>query len=150
MKLRTSFLFITIALTLGLVRTTTAQESPADWIKRIFDPTTLGIQQFPNAELSRKLSVDAIILERGGPKRIGVWIIPLDQMRPAAAHFAKQFGTSAQVNGADSAFESHVFDFTSDPKAPAKYKGLKVVITHSPYVDGKGQITMEYTPPTGN
>ena len=141
---------LTAIILVCLAQAATAQESPADWIKRIFDPATLGIQQFPGAELSRKLSVDAIILERGGPKRIGIWTISLDQMRPAAAHFAKQFGTPAQVNGADSAFESHVFDFTSDPKSPPKYKGLKVVITHSPYVDGKGQITMEYTPPAGN
>ncbi|MBI3782031.1 MAG: hypothetical protein HY270_01380 [Deltaproteobacteria bacterium] len=148
MKSQKTFHRIVILLIALLARVTLAQGSPAEWIKRIFDPATLGIQQFPGAELNRKLSVDAIILERGGPKRIGIWIMPLDQMRPAAAHFAKQLGAPAQVNGADSAFESHVFDFTSDPKAPQKFKGLKVVVTHSPYVDGKGQITMEYTPPS--
>lgn len=125
------------------------QESPAQWIARIFDPATLGIESFPGAALNRKLSVDAIILERGGTKHIGIWIIGLDQIRPAAAHFTKQLGVAAQVTGTDSAFETHLFDFTADPQAATKLKGLRVVITRSPYVDGKAQITMEYTPPAG-
>ena len=123
-----------------------AQESPAQWLARIFDPASLGIEVFPGAALNRKLSVDAIILERGGNKRIAIFIIPLDQLKAAAAHFAKQFGVPAQVSGADSPFETHSFDFTAETATPAKLKGLRVQITRSPYVDGKGQIQMEYTP----
>ena len=72
--------------------TAAAQESPAQWIARIFDPATLGITPFPGAELNRKQSVDAIVLERGGDKRIAIFIMPLDQLKAAADHFAKQFG----------------------------------------------------------
>src|SRR5512139_3257300 len=71
-------LTIFFAVTLSLFHTPTAllaqQESPAQWLARIFDPSELGIQQFPGATLNRKLSVDAIQLERGGNKRIGMFL----------------------------------------------------------------------------
>ena len=124
-----------------------AQESPAQWLARIFDPAALGITNFPGATLNRKLSVDAIVLERGGSKRIAIFIIPLDQLKPAAEHFAKQFGVPAKVTGADSPFETHLFDFTDGATGPAKLKGLRVLITRSQFVDNKGQIMMEYLPP---
>lgn len=124
-----------------------AQESPAQWLARIFDPAALGIINFPGATLNRKLSVDAIVLERGGTKRIAVFIMPLDRLKPAAEHFAKQFGVPDKVAGADSPFETHTFDFADGATGPAKLTGLRVVITRSPFVDNKGQITMEYSPP---
>ncbi len=127
-----------------------AQESPAQWLARIFDPTSLGIAQFPGATLNRKLSVDAIVLERGGDKRIGAFIVPPDQLKAAADHFQKQFGVAPQVTGAGSQFETYAFDFTSGAKAPPKLAGLRVVISRSQFVDNKGQITMEYTPPKAN
>ncbi len=114
---------------------------------RIFDPASLGITQFPGATLNRKLSVDAIVLERGGDKRIGMFIIPLDQVKAAADHFGKQFGVPADMMGADSPFATYTFDFTADAKGPAKLHGLRVVITRSQFVDNQGQITMEYSPP---
>ena len=123
------------------------EESPAQWMARIFDPASLGIQQFPGATLSRKLSVDAIVLERGGDKRIAAFLIPPDQLKAAADHFAKQFGVAPQVTGADSEFETYTFDFTGSAKAPPKLAGLRVVISRSQFVDNRGQITMEYTPP---
>ncbi len=124
-----------------------AQESPAQWMARIFDPASLGITQFPGAVLNRKLSVDAIVLERGGDKRIGIFIMPLDQVKAAADHFAKQFSVAPQVMGADSPFETYTFDFTGGDKVPPKLAGLRVLITRSQFVDNKGQITMEYVPP---
>ncbi len=123
-----------------------AQESPAQWLVRIFDPASLGITQFPGAALNRKLSVDAIVLERGGDKRIGIFIIPPDQVKAAADHFAKQFNVAPQVMGENSRFETYAFDFTDTGKAPPKLAGLRVVISRSQFVDNKGQITMEYTP----
>ncbi len=123
-----------------------AQESPAQWLARIFDPASLGIAQFPGAELNRKLSVDAIVLERGGDKRIGIFIIPPDQVKAAADHFAKQFGAAPQVMGENSRFETYTFEFNDAGKAPPKLAGLRVVISRSQFVDNKGQITMEYTP----
>jgi hypothetical protein len=124
-----------------------AQESPSQVLARIFDPATLGITNFPGAALNRKLSFDAIVLERGGDKRIAAFIIPLDQMPAAADHFAKQFGVAAQVTGANTDFVTYAFDFTAGDKVPPKLAGLRVLISKSQFVDGKGQITMEYQPP---
>jgi hypothetical protein len=118
---------------------------------RIFDPATLGITQFPGADLNRKQSVDAIILERGGDKRIAIFIMPLDQVKPAADHFAKQFAVQPTVTGADSSFVAYTFDFTDAGKMPGaaapKLAGLRVVVSRAQFVDGKGQITMDYLPP---
>ena len=125
---------------------TVAQESPAQWVARIFDPATLGITPFPGGALNRKFSVDAIALERGGDKRIAIFLIAPDQLKAAADHFSKQFGVSPQVAGADSQFETFTFDFT-DAKAPAKLKGLRVLISRAQFADNKGQVTMEYQPP---
>lgn len=136
---------ITMVSICAVAAVAAAQESPAQWLARIFDPASLGITQFPGAVLNRKLSVDAIVLERGGNKRIAAFIIPADQLKAAAAHFAKQFGVPAQVTGADSPYETHTFDF-ADGKGPAKLAGLRVVISRSQFVDNKGQITMEYQP----
>src|SRR5437870_5751172 len=108
MTARFTFRVVLAALWLLLLGSVgVAQESPAQWIARIFDPTSLGIEPFSGGALNRKLSVDAIILERGGTKRIAIFIIPLDQLKAAAAHFAKQLGVAAQVSGADSPFEAH-------------------------------------------
>lgn len=124
-----------------------AQETPKQWMARIFDPASLGIKQFPGATLSRKLSVDAIVMERGGTKRIGVFLIPPDQLKAAGEFFAKQFHVAGQVTSADSPFETHTFDFTAGGKGPAKLAGLRVVVSRAQFADNKAQITMEYTPP---
>ena len=123
------------------------QESPAQWLARIFDPGELGVTQFPGATLNRKLSVDAIQLERGGNKRIGIYLIPPDQLDKASDFFAKQFGVAPQVTGENTQYLAYTFDFTSGDKGPAKVKGSKLTITRSQFVDNKGQITMEYQPP---
>jgi len=136
----------TAALALLAAVTVSAQDSPAQWIARIFDPAPLGITQFPGATLNRKLSVDAIILERGGDKRIGVFLVAPDQLKAAADHFEKQFGSAPQVQGADSPYVTYTFDFTTDANGPAKLRGLRIVVTRSQFADNKGQITMEYSP----
>ena len=138
------------ASVLVIAATAAAQESPAQWIARIFDPATLGIKEFPGAVLNRKQSVDAIVLERGGDKRIAIFIIPLDQLKAAADHFAKQLGVQPTVTGADSPYVAYTFDFTepAPPGAAApKLAGLRVVVSRAQFVDGKGQITMQYQPP---
>ena len=139
---------VAYALTLFFVFTSlaVAQESPAQWVARIFDPATLGITPFPGATLNRKFSVDAIALEHGGDKRIAIFLMAPDQLKAAAEHFAKQLGVPAQVTGADSPFETFTFDFT-DAKAPPKLKGLRVLISRAQFADNRGQSTMEYQPP---
>ncbi|MBI1813799.1 MAG: hypothetical protein HYR72_02345 [Deltaproteobacteria bacterium] len=136
---------ILVCLAVAL-RGAAAEEGPAQWLARIFDPATMLLEPFPGAQLNRKLSTDAIALERGGTKQIAVFIIPLDQIKAAADHYAKQFGAEGQILGADSPFEMHVFDFTR-ADAVARFKGLRVQISRSPFVDNKGEIKMEYQPP---
>lgn len=134
----------------GLAGRAAAQESPGQWLARILDPATLGLAPFPGAVLNRKLSVDAIVLERGGNKRVAMYIIDNDKLQAAADHFGKQFGVPAQVSGADSPFVAYTFDFTDPGKTPAaaaRFSGLRVQVSRSQFVDGKGQIAMEYSPP---
>jgi len=138
---------LAVLATVVTAATAAAQESPAQWLARIFDPATVGITPFPGSELNRKQSVDAIVLERGGDKRIAIFIIPLDQLKPAADHFAKQFGVQPTVTGENSRYVAYTFDFTDGTTAPAKLGGLRVRISRAEFVDGKGQITMEYQPP---
>ena len=107
----------------AVAATAAAQESPAQWIARIFDPATLGITPFPGAELNRKQSVDAIVLERGGDKRIAIFIMPLDQLKAAADHFAKQFGVQPTVTGENSPYVAYTFDFT-DANARRRRRSL--------------------------
>jgi hypothetical protein len=137
--------FYALALTL-FASTALAQESPAGWLARIFDPSTLGVKQYPGAELNRKLSVDAIHLEHGGSKQISIALTAPDELQRASAFFQKQFGVPPQVTGENTQYLAYTYDFTSGDKGPSKLKGLRVTITRSPYVDNKGQITMEYTP----
>ena len=136
-----------LALVCAFTAPGAAQESPAQWMARIFDPAKFGIAPFPPAALNRKLSVDLIILERGGTKQIAVYIMPLDQVKPAADHFAKQFGVAPQITSPDSPFETYIFDFTTDAKAAPKLAGLRTLVSKSQWVDNKSQITMEYIPP---
>ena len=134
-------------LTLLAAPAVAQQESPAQWLARIFDPSTLGIQPYPDATLNRKLSVDAIQLEHGGNKRIGIYMVPPDGLERASEFFEKQFGVPPQVTGEKSQWVTYTYDFTSGDKTPGKLKGLKVTISRSPYLDNKGQIVMEYSPP---
>jgi hypothetical protein len=140
---RTSaLLFILVSL----LNAAYGQEGPAQWLARIFDPATLKIEPFAGGQLNRKLSTDAIALERGGTKQIAIYTIPLDQVKGAADHFAKQLGGSAQVMGAGTPFETYVFDFTAKD-APARLKGLRVQVSRSTFIDNKGEIKLEYQPP---
>jgi len=142
-----AFCLSPLGLPLSVPRPAIAQESPAQWLARIFDPATLGIESFPGATLNRKQSVDAVVLERGGDKRIAIYIIPPDQLQVAADHFAKQLGVAPEVTGAGSPYVTYTFDFTGSGKGPAKLHGLRIVVSRAPFVDNKGQITMECLPP---
>jgi len=135
------------ALTLFAGAAVAQQESPAQWLARIFDPSTLGIKPYPGATLNRKLSTDAIQLERGGTKRINISLTAPDELDRASEFFQKQFGVPPRVTGEKSQWVTYTYDFTSGDNGPGKFKGLRVTISRSPFVDNKGQITMEYSPP---
>lgn len=146
-RLRFYALTLSLALTPFASTALAQQESPAGWLARIFDPSTLGVQQYPGATLNRKLSVDAIHLEHGGSKLIAISLTAPDELGRASAFFQKQFGVPPQVTGENTQYLTYTYDFTSGDKGPGKLKGLKVIIQRSPYVDNKGQIIMEYSPP---
>ena len=127
------------AFCLLLVTAVAAQESPATWISRILDPASIGVAPYPGAEMNRKFSVDTIRLDKDPDRKIAVYLAPLEKLREASAHFAKELGIEPAVTGEGSEFETHTFT------APGKH--LKVVITRSPWSTGNLQITMEHDPP---
>ena len=141
---------IALVALIGGAALASGQGSPAEWLKRIFDPASLGLQVFPGAALNRKLSTDAIGLQRGGDRRIAIYIIELAQLKAAADHFQQQVGVAPEVTGTETQYLAYTFDFTAPGKGPAKLNGLIVQVTRSPFIDGKGQIRMDYQPPATN
>ncbi|MDX2166253.1 MAG: hypothetical protein SF182_04295 [Deltaproteobacteria bacterium] len=126
-----------VNLLLVFAATTAAAQGPQDWIKRILDPATIGVTAPPGAVMNRKLTVD-YLSKTDPPKEMAIYMMPLDQLAAASAHFEKTLGVKPEVSGSG-LFEIHRF------AVPAK--GLVIICTRSQFVDNKLQITMEYTPP---
>lgn len=120
-----------------LAATAAAAQGPQDWIKRILDPAKIGVTMPAGAVMNRKLTVD-YLSKTDPPKEMAIYMMPLDQLAAASAHFEKTLGVKPEVSGSD-LFEIHRFT------VPAK--GLVITCTRSQFVDNKLQITMEYTPP---
>jgi hypothetical protein len=123
-----------------------AQETPQDWIKRILDPTTIGVTPFPGSQLNRKITVDTIRTD-DPRKRIAVYMAPLDQLTAAAEHFTKTLGVKPTTTAEGSPFERHLFQLRGEGDYPKQAEGLTIVILRSPFVDNSAQITMDYLPP---
>jgi hypothetical protein len=112
-------------------------QSPADWIKRILDPATIGVTMPEGATLNRKLTVD-YLSKQDPPAEMAIYMMPLDQLQAASDHFKKTLGVTPEVSGSG-LFEIHRFT------VPAK--NLLIMLTRSQFVDNKLQIMMTYTPP---
>jgi hypothetical protein len=124
-----------------------AAESTADWLKRILDPTTIGVEPFPGSKLNRKITVDTIRYSDPA-KRIAVYMVPTAQTSSAVEHFTKAFGVEPTKDGSeDQGTRRFVFQLTGAGTFPAAAKGLEVVISRSPWVDDMAQIQMTFTPP---
>ena len=122
-----------------------AQDSMKDWLARILDPATLGVTPPEGATLNRKITVDTIHLDRDHPeKKIAIYMMPLDKLAVAKAHFATALGIDAQSGTDSKGVEKHFFDCRAQATCPAKAKGLTVAIGRSPWVDGMTQIQLEY------
>ena len=93
-------------------------QSPADWIKRILDPAKIGVTP-PPAEMA-------------------IYLMPLDQLQAASAHFKQTLGVTPETSGSGE-YEIHRFT------VPAK--NLVIMMAKSQFVDDKVQITLTYTPP---
>ena len=122
-----------------------AQGTPGEWLKRILDPTTIGVTPVPGSKLSRKLSVD-YLRSTDPPTQIAVYLVPLDQLQSAAEHFAKTLHVDPTITGKDSALELHRFELRGEGTYPPAAEGLRIVITRSQFVDNKTKITLEYRP----
>jgi len=145
--MRTGRAFVALLVAIFLLASSAvAQETPQDWIKRILDPTTIGVTPFPGSELNRKITVDTIRLD-DPRKRIAVYMAPLDQLGAAADYFTKTLRVEPVTTGKNSPFERHVFRLAGEGKYPKQAEGLTILILRSPFVDNRTQITMEYLPP---
>jgi len=143
MKVTLRNLFLLIGLSL-IARASLAQ-SPADWIKRILDPTTIGVTPPPGATLNRKLSVDYLSKE-DPPKKMAIYMAPLDKLKSVSEHFEKTLKVKPTVTGAGSEFEIHRFVLQGGGGYPKEAEGLTITISRSQWVDNKLQITMEFVP----
>lgn len=132
-----------VLLLAGAVR---AQETPQDWIKRILDPTTIGVTPFPGSQLNRKITVDTIRTDNPH-KRIAVYMAPLDRLSASADYFQKTLHVEPTSTAEGSPFERHLFQLKGGGNYPKAAEGLTIVILRSPFVDNSTQITMEYLPP---
>ncbi|MEO8605034.1 MAG: hypothetical protein ABI629_20870 [bacterium] len=130
---------VKIFFLLALVASPALAQGPQEWIKRILDPATIGVTVPDGAVLSRKLTVD-YLSKTDPPALMAIYLMPLDQLPAAAAHFEKTLGVKAEVSGGGGVYELHKF------LVPAK--GLTIICTRSQFVDNKLQITMTQVPPT--
>ncbi len=136
------------ACLLALATASWAAGTPHDWMKRILDPTTIGVKPYPDSRINRKLTVD-YLSKADPPLRIAIYMAPLNKMKEASKYFAEALHVEPAISGADSKYELHRFDLTGEGKYPPAAKGLTIVITRSQFVDDKLQITMQYMPPAG-
>jgi hypothetical protein len=113
-----------------------AAQGPQEWLKRILDPATIGVTPPPGAVMNRKLTVD-YLSKTDPPATMAIYLLPLDQLPLASAHFEKTLAVKPEVSGSG-LFEIHKF------VVPAK--GLTIICTRSQFVDNKLQIMMTYTP----
>ena len=124
-----------------------ADEGAQDWIKRILDPTTLGVTPYPASTLNRKLSVDTIRYDKDPAKRTAVYTAPLDQLKAIAAHFEKTLGVAPEKRGPDSkGYDKWIFTVTPG-HGPAAANGLTIAVMRSPWVDDMAQIDMNWVAP---
>jgi hypothetical protein len=122
-----------------------AEGSPQDWMKRILDPTKIGVTPFPGSTLNRKLTVD-YLSKADPPKQIAVYMAPLDQIEKAAEYFEKILKVKPVVSGAGTEFALYRFMLSGGTGYPKEAEGLLVVISRSQWVDNKAQINLEYMP----
>ena len=69
--------FVSVAVLAG----TSFAGSPAEWIKRIFDPAKIGLTMPEGAVLNRKLSVD-YISHQDPPMEMAVYMMDSPSYRP--------------------------------------------------------------------
>ena len=145
---RTFAVTIAALVTVGMLAAASfAAGSPAEWVKRILDPQKIGLTMPEGAVLNRKLSVD-YISHMDPPMEMAVYTMDLAKLSAAAEHFEKTLKVKPDSTGSGE-LAIYRFDFTGSGEAPKGMKGLMIQIAKSQWIDGKLQITMQYTPPAG-
>jgi hypothetical protein len=146
---RTGHRHATMLALLLLAASATAEETTADWLKKILDPATIDVAPFPGSTLNRKLSVDTIRYDRDAPasRRTAVYTAPLDQLDAAGKHFERVLATKPVVDTDPKGNKRYTFALAGPGSYPPKAKGLKVTIVKSPWVDNMVQIDMVWQPP---
>jgi hypothetical protein len=143
---RTFAVVIAALVTVGmLTATSSAAGSPAEWVKRILDPTKIGLTMPEGAVLNRKLSVD-YISHVDPPMEMAVYTMDLAKLKDAADHFEKTLKVKPDGTGSGD-LAIYRFDFTGPGEHPKGMNGLLIQIAKSQWIDNKLQITMQYTPP---
>ena len=120
-------------------------QSPAEWIKRILDPATIGVAMPQGVSLNRKLTVD-YLGKVDPPTKMAVYMAPLDQIQAVSKHFQDTLKVKPTVTGAGSEFETDRFELTGGGDYPKQAEGLTIMMSKSQWVDNKLQITMQFTP----
>jgi hypothetical protein len=129
-------------LVLSLATTPAHAQGPQEWIKRILDPSKIGVTPPPGAVMNRKLTVD-YLSKADPPKQIAIYMMPLDRLPAASDHFTAVLKVDPTITGSG---EYEIRRFAVDA---GQAKGLSITISRSQFVDNKIQITMEYMPPPG-
>ncbi len=117
--------------------------SLAEWKQRVLDPVPLGLAPYPGAAFNMKFTIDQIRLDET-PAKMAVYVMPLDELEPAAQFFAKQLGTSVQVT--DRGSLGPLREVRAKPD-DAKRAGVSVRVEASEWATGKGQIWLRQDPP---
>jgi hypothetical protein len=117
--------------------------SLAEWKQRVLDPATAGIELYPGAAFNMKFTIDQIRLDETKAK-MAVYVMPLDDLEPAAQFFAKQLGTPVEVTDRGSLGPLRQVRAKPDD---AKRAGLSVRVEASEWATGKGQIWLRQDPP---
>jgi hypothetical protein len=136
---------IAASIALGVLAGISFAGSPAEWIKRIFDPKKIGLAMPEGAVLNRKLSVD-YISHQDPPMEMAVYTMDLAKLPDVAAHFEKTLKVKPDSTGSGE-LAIYRFDFTGPGEHPKGMKGLLIQVAKSQWIDDKLQITIQYTPP---
>jgi len=114
------------------------------WKARVLDPKTLDVELFPAGVFNMKFTIDQVRLDET-KDLMAVYVIPLDDLGPAAEFYAKQLGVSveSQERGGLGVLRT----VTAKPD-DAKRAGLSIRVEPASWATGKGWVWMRWAKPS--
>lgn len=112
--------------------------SLAQWKQRVLDPKPLDVALPEGAVFNMKFTIDQVRLDEG-KDLMAVYVIPMDDLDKDAEFFAKQLGTTVEVQDRGTLGASRLV--TAKPDDP-KRAGLSIRVEPAPWATGKGWIWM--------